>query len=225
MNPSPDSSIQVPNAEVDKITADPAFPFLISFPRTGSHWLRMVMELYFQVPALVRIFYYKDAQEFTCCHRHDEDLKLSRQNVIYLYRHPVDTIYSQMNYYKEDSRDTARVNYWADLYARHLKKWLLDETFTVKKTVLSYEGMKKDFDSQFERVCRHLSRPFDPAALHAILPKITKTEVKEKTLHDPQVINTTNDYPDQRSTFKAQYTAAIMDILNNTSPHLPPLFH
>ena len=74
-----------------KVLSDPDFPFLISFPRTGSHWLRMLMELYFEQPSLVRVFYYKDNDNYLCYHHHDEDLKLvDKKNVIYLYRDPVD---------------------------------------------------------------------------------------------------------------------------------------
>ena len=43
-------------AEVEKAyTANLQNPFLISFPRTGSHWLRMLCELYFERPTLVRL--------------------------------------------------------------------------------------------------------------------------------------------------------------------------
>ena len=41
---------------VERHIADPEFPYLISFPRTGSHWLRMLMELYFDRPSLTLLF-------------------------------------------------------------------------------------------------------------------------------------------------------------------------
>ena len=41
-----------------KYTSNPEFPYLVSFPRTGSHWLRNVMELYFEKPSLTRVFLY-----------------------------------------------------------------------------------------------------------------------------------------------------------------------
>ena len=41
---------------VDLAYEDITFPFLVSFPRTGSHWLRMLMELYFDKPSLTRSF-------------------------------------------------------------------------------------------------------------------------------------------------------------------------
>ncbi|MEL6926389.1 MAG: hypothetical protein AAFO94_20265, partial [Bacteroidota bacterium] len=123
---------------IARIIADPEFPYLISFPRTGSHWLRMLMELYFDKPSLALAFYNKEATEFTCYHRHDESLDIQGiRNVIYLYRDPVETIYSQMNYHKEPVDDAQRQQYWSDLYGRHLQKWLFNETFTKKKLILS----------------------------------------------------------------------------------------
>src|SRR5664280_1077746 len=105
-----DGSVSVNDqALIDACLSNPDFSFLVSFPRTGSHWLRMIMELYFKKPSLVRIFYFKDAQEFTCYHRHDEELDIERRNVLYLYRNPVDTIYSQLGYYKEDVDNEERI--------------------------------------------------------------------------------------------------------------------
>lgn len=148
-------SIQISRDIVESKISDSGFPYLISFPRTGSHWLRMIMELYFEKPSLVRAFYYKNATSFTCYHRHDEKLEIQRKNVIYLYRNPVDTIYSQMNYYKEHIEDTYRIKYWANLYGRHLKKWLIDEAFTNKKTVLTYDGLKSNMEQEFVKICSH----------------------------------------------------------------------
>ncbi len=38
---------------VDYLRSNPDLPYLISYPRTGSHWLRLVMEEYFDKPSLV----------------------------------------------------------------------------------------------------------------------------------------------------------------------------
>jgi len=46
---------------LDHFLKNADFPWLISFPRTGSHWLRMIMELYFEKPSLRRVFFYPDA--------------------------------------------------------------------------------------------------------------------------------------------------------------------
>jgi hypothetical protein len=86
---------------IEAFIENPDSPFLVSFPRTGSHWLRLIMELYFGRPSLVRVFYYPERTDYLTLHTHDIDLDIERRNVIYLYRDPVDTVYSQLNYYKE----------------------------------------------------------------------------------------------------------------------------
>ena len=181
-------------------TTNPDFPYLVSFPRTGSHWLRNVMELYFEKPALVRVFYYKNPKDFSCIHVHDEDLSVERQNVIYLHRHPVPTIYSQMNYYQEDLEDKNRVYYWADLYGRHLKKWLLDENFTNKKTVIKYENLKNDFLSEFRKVSDHFDISFEPKKVEEIQSNISRKKIKSKVADNPKVVNLNDGY-DQRRGF------------------------
>ena len=210
--------------QIETFISKPDFPFLISFPRTGSHWLRMIMELYFEKPSLVRIFYYKDAQDFTCYHRHDEDLIIQQENVIYLYRHPVDTIYSNLDHYGEEMENRERIRYRSNLYGRHLKKWLLDENFTTRKTVLSYEGMKSDMDHQLEKICRHFSVPFDSDKLHKILPRVTKEEVKQRTPHDPRVINLSETYQKQKEDFKQKHTDFVMDTVYSVDLGLEKFF-
>ena len=112
-------------ALISSFLSQPDFPWLISFPRTGSHWLRMIMELYFEKPSLMRFFYYKDARDFTCYHRHDVELSIEGcRSVIYLYRNPRDTVYSLVRYHRENARNITRVRYWAQLYGKHLSKWL-----------------------------------------------------------------------------------------------------
>jgi hypothetical protein len=203
---------------VERFTSDPAFPYLISFPRTGSHWLRMIMELYFGTPSLVRIFYYRESGRFTCYHRHDDDLTISRKNVIYLYRHPVDTIYSQMKYYREDPFDAGRVEFWAGLYGRHLHKWLIEETFTTRKTILTYEGLQHDLAAEFAKVCAHFDLPLDRERLIAAARTVTREEVHKRTRHDPQVVDLTLQYGKVKENFVATYSGKIMSMILAVHP-------
>lgn len=219
------TSIQIIDpAVIDKHISDPEFPYLISFPRTGSHWLRMIMELYLKTPSLVRIFYFKESMHFTCYHRHDIDLSIVRKNVLYLYRHPVDTVYSQMNYYHEDPSDAARVRHWATLYGRHLQKWLIEETFTTKKTILTYEEMKNDLTAAFTKVCTHFCAAFDKGRLAEAAKIVTREEVKKKTLHDPQVVNLTKEYARVKENFVSQFSNKILDFVYAVDPALLRLF-
>ncbi|MDA3918348.1 MAG: sulfotransferase domain-containing protein [Deltaproteobacteria bacterium] len=215
------TSIAVNPEIINKFLNKPDFPWLISFPRTGSHWLRMLMELYFEKPSLVRIFYYKKAVEFTCYHRHDEDLTIQGcQNVIYLYRNPVDTIYSQMRYYNEDMDDINRVLNWTNLYGQHLKKWLFEENYSKKKTILTYERMIKDLDSEFEKVCQHFNYPFLLDKFSQVKKKVTKEKLKIKTLHDKKVVDFSKNYSKNRNYFKKNYSSIIIGAIKKNDERL-----
>ena len=222
---NPDGSVSVDDPEVIKAyTGDPDFPYLVSFSRTGSHWLRMIMELYFEKPSLVRAFYFKDATEFTCYHTHDMELQLRRENVIYLYRDPVETVYSQLGYYKESPDDRERRQHWTNLYARHLAKWLVHDDFTKKKTVITYEGMKSNMHGEIEKICHHFGKEFDPAKLDSVLTQVSKDELKKKTKHDQQVVNLSNAYRNERDVFKEKYGKLIFAELYATEPALEKFF-
>ncbi|WP_161626940.1 sulfotransferase domain-containing protein [Sulfuricella denitrificans] len=216
-----DGSVSVDSPEIIKaVTDNPAFPYLVSFSRTGSHWLRMIMELYFEMPSLVRAFYFKDVADFTCYHTHDMDLKLRRENVLYLYRNPVETVYSQLCYYKEDYNDQERRHYWTNLYAQHLAKWLVHDDFTKKKTVITYEGMKVDMAHEFVKICLHFGEELDVCKLEAALEKSSKAELKKKTMHDAQVVNLTTEYQINRNVFAEEYTDRIYSEIYSCEPEL-----
>lgn len=214
---------------IDEHVNNPEFPYLISFPRSGSHWLRLLMELYFEKPSLVRSFYYSNAREFTCLHHHDLDLDIQRDNVIYLYRMPVPTIFSQLKYHRENVNDAARIQYWSSLYAAHLSKWLQNESFTKKKLVLRYEQMQTSINHCFHEICRYLDVAFDQKKFESIVNKASKNEVRYKTRHDPQVINLSESYEKERKAFAARHSAFILSIIDDINPSLrqiidyPPL--
>ena len=211
-----DRSIVIHDIElIARCLANPDFPWFISFPRTGSHWLRMIMELYFEKPSLVRVFYYRHTKDFTCFHRHDTELSLfGCRNVLYLYRDPVDTIFSQLNYGKENINNRDRIQYWATLYGKHLAKWLLEETFTVHKTVITYEGMQKDMFGTFKMVCNHFKMPFDKTKLDTALQQVSKEALQKKVLFDASVVNTTAHYDTERRVFREKYSDMIYAIVH-----------
>jgi hypothetical protein len=206
-------------------TSNPEFPYLISFPRTGSHWLRMLMELYFEKPSLAIAFYYKNAQSFTCYHHHDVDLMIEGiKNVIYIYRNPIDTVYSLMKYHKEDIKNENRVLYWTNLYGNHLKKWLFEERFTDKKILIRYEDLKTDANSVFKALSAFFNQPFDGEKLKQAVQKATKENVKQKTLHDPQVINLSEDYEKERHDFKASFSILILGSIHDLDSRFVSIF-
>lgn len=200
--------------------ANPDNTYLVSFPRTGSHWLRMLCELYFERPSLVRAFYYPEKNDYLMLHTHDMDLDVSRTHVIYLYREPVATIYSQLNYHQESIEDRERIRHWADLYGRHLDKWLHQERFTTHKTIMTYTGMKSDLAQEFAKVTTHFGVGLDADRLAEIAERVSKDEVKKKTQHDPQVVQLKSGYADLREQFRAEQGDFVWEVLLDGRAHL-----
>ncbi len=200
-------------------------PYLVSFPRTGSHWLRMLSELYFERPTLVRPFHYPNRTDYLYLHHHDVDLKLQRENIVYLYREPVATVYSELSYHNSDLNSESVIREITDLYARHVEKWLCLEKFTKLKTVLNYEKLQSDLPSEFRKLTDHLGLPLDPIRLVNASSQITKEKVRAKTVrHDDKVVNAKADYADKRSIFTEKHGALIRSVMFDTRPRLNEFF-
>ncbi|MCG6893771.1 MAG: sulfotransferase domain-containing protein [Desulfobacteraceae bacterium] len=198
-------------AVIDAFQAEPDNTFLVSFPRTGSHWLRMLMELYFGRPSLTRVFYYPNRRDYLTLHTHDLNLTVERSHVLYLYRDPVDTVYSQLQYHREPFQDPGRIDHWSELYGRHLDKWLCRERFTVRKTVLTFEAMKTGLSEVFTRIAGHFGEAFDPGRLEEAARRVTKAEVKAKTPHDPQAVQIGPAYASSRERFRRDFHDRVWD--------------
>jgi hypothetical protein len=222
---TPEDFSQLGNRDdIQQFTSNPESVFLISFPRTGSHWLRMIAELYFDRPSLTRIFYKHNNDDYLFLHDHDIDLNLVRKNVIYLYRNPVDTVYSQLCYYKESLADPKRIVYWSELYGRHLDKWLHNALFCAKKTVITYEGLEKDIFTEFSKVTHHFGKTIYRNLLEEVLKHVSKSAIKRKTMHDQQVIRLENSYEKERDKFWQFYGELVWDAVLNNRPYLKDYF-
>ena len=221
---SPSVAIADPQV-IQRFEADPNHTCMVSFPRTGSHWLRMMIELYFQRPTLTRNFYFQNMENYILIGTHDLDLSVKRRVVLYLYRDPVDTLYSIIKYYKQDSLDATNVDYWFDLYMRHLTKWLIDETFTVRKTSVRYDRLRDNTHDEFAKVVRHFEGTVDIPRIDRVLLQVTKDEVAAKVAHeDPQVIPTRSDYDDMRSMFHRTFEDRIWNALAERDDRLRSFF-
>ncbi len=223
---SSENSINITDLRViDNFISDPDFPWLISFPRTGSHWLRMMMELYFEKPSLVRVFYYKKAEDFTCYHRHDDKLSLKGiKNVIYIYRNPVDTIFSLACYYKEDIFDQNNLIQKTYSYSDHLAKWLVHEKFTSKKVVLTYERLQEHLLEEFKKLTDFYQVELVPEKLEKIRSQVSKKVLKRKTTDNTQIVNINSNYEETRALFKKKNSRLVIDKLLGKNPELESVF-
>jgi len=210
--------------DIARFNDDPANPYLVSFPRTGSHWLRVMMELYFRRPLLVHTFFFPRRRDYLLLHTHDLDLEVRRENVVYLYRDPVDTVYSQLKYEEDSISDVERIAHWAGLYGQHLDKWLHVEQFTRKKTVVRYDRLRDTLHNEFAKLCEHFGVPCDGSRLDTVAARASKNLVKEKTRHDPHVINTAGSYEAERRRFRAARADLVWRVLLKDREHLREAF-
>lgn len=196
-------------------------PALMSFPRTGSHWLRMTLELYFDRPMLTRHFFEHSSDRMLLVHDHDMGLCEEPSGpVIYLYRGPVDVVFSQLTYeHGETAVDCTldQVREVADHYRRHLRRWLLGEGRSERKpeVSLAYEWM---LDRPMEAI-----RPvieilldegdrFEEERLASAWQQVTPTVVREKTEYIMSVIDRAANKDLRRSLFRYRHGAAVLEL-------------
>lgn len=192
-------------------TLDPSFPTLISFPRAGSHWLRIILEVYSDQPLLNRSFFTHFNRKFLLIHSHDLQLIESRKKVIYLHREPVNLIFSLISYYQQDLKKEYFTIFWLQQYLAHLSHWIFLEEYSEAKTVLSYEDLTSAPLTTIRPVLNFLNLPWDQEKLNQTITKIDKAKVAQKTKHDQKVINDSNGYPLAREEYKTQYGKMIKE--------------
>jgi hypothetical protein len=201
---------------------DPNVPWLISYPRTGSHWLRMMLELYTGRPLLRRTFFHPDAGPPLLIHEHDrtaED-KYCPTDVLFLYRNPVDTVFSLANYwmcFDLPNQDHGTVRYTND-YMIHLRKWLVTETFTKKKTIVRYEELAPPGNG-VAKALGHFGIEADDGRIAQVAAQITKAAVQsytqdmEKSQFANRVIAPEADYEERKAKFHAERAQLVWDTI------------
>lgn len=96
------------------------YPLFVSYPRSGSHWINSIMELYFNRPRLRKgsPSLLPDAEkrdDWMWIHDHDLKLKVINKlkknknprynKILFLYRNPSQTIFSHLNAKQKDFND------------------------------------------------------------------------------------------------------------------------
>lgn len=233
--PSPD----VPRADEAEIRSRLAA--FVSYPRTGSQWLNAVMELYFDRPCLRdwrATFLDPHRIDWLWFHDHDFDLTLKHNNVLYIYRDPVDTIYSYLCYRFASSR---RKSWWGRLvqrneravtpekvrvlsqeYRSHLEKWLLSSQRA--RTTVRYEALVARGEEEFAKVCAHFGQALSTKRLQEAFAKASKESmvnvaVKKVALSE-QLLRA--DYRKEREQFRLNYESQIKELVLSES--LRPFF-
>jgi hypothetical protein len=218
-----------------------ALPAFITYPRVGSQWLEAVMERYFDRPCLRErraTLIDPDRDDWLFFHDHDRDFKLRHDNTLYLYRSPVETVYSYLIYHFKHTRRKSWWGRWlqrngqpitrdkvlatAKDYRAHLEKWLLSERRA--RAVVRYELLQTRPLEEFARICDFFALPFDAARVTATLEEASRRKMVEiavkKSALDASLLS--DGYRSARADFMREYG----DLVHRTviTPALAPHF-
>lgn len=193
--------------------------FYVGVSRSGSHWLRIVLEEYMQGKSPVSNFIAcKDDINVLMSHlndfkgTHDMTLDFEAENVIYLYRNPIDCIFSNLKYDQTTIDNIELIDKYLNIWNKHIQKWVFDEKFTKRKVILSYENLKKDFVKEFSKILVYLNLEVDEKRIILAKETYTKNKIRE-IVHDKKVINNETDYELQRERFVDLFGKYIFDKL------------
>lgn len=140
-------------------------PVFISYPRSGSNWLNCMMELYFDRPRLRAgpITFLKNKNnrnDYMWFHDHDETskLKISHDQILYLYRDPCYVIFSILNA-KNKIINNKSVSDEINLLKQHHEKYIATN---LSKTIIKYENLKSNLENEFRKILVFFNVKEDP---------------------------------------------------------------
>lgn len=189
-------------------------PLFISYPRSGCAWLNCVMELYFDRPRLREIrptFLPLQRNDWMWFHDHDLRLDIIHNNVLYLYRNPVDVLYSySIANYNAINMDF--VHEQIKLLKKHYHKYLMNGS---AKTIVRYENFREDFHKEFEKVAAFFNKKFDKTKLIEVLKIATKEQIvrvaPSKRYFSEKLC--TNNYHEGRKKFREENSKFIKKMI------------
>jgi hypothetical protein len=199
--------------------SDPLFPYLVAFPRTGSHWLRALVERVLDRPTLVRVFFLHDRHDWLFIHDHDDGLTLRRKRVIYLYRNPVQVVFSQMGYHGDDWSDENKVSYWAERYGEHLYKWLVTENFASDKAVVCYEYML-DAVRAVAAFCWLPWGTEEETLLAKAIKELNRVKIAGLIEDNPKIMSVGPEYEVARGKFRKLQSRLVWETVMRNRPEL-----
>jgi len=189
------------------------------------------MELYFDRPRLREgriTFLDRSRDDWMWFHDHDPELKIKHDNVLYMYREPVATIYSNIIYQYFDNRKYVLpfqlirwskvireeiVVRFAEDYRNHLQKWLLSTD--PAKTAIYHIRMSKDRNNEFMKICSYFGLNMDEVRLSWAFDQVSKEElvkrVKQRAYMGRHILH--KSYKEKREYFREAWGDVIRKIV------------
>ena len=205
---------------VHAFLSNPDNAFIVSFGRTGTHWLLMLIQAYFQRPGLVGVFFpefcpdWQDYHRYLYYHTHDHGMFIrGRNDVIYLYRNPVDVVYSTTIF--KDVPPTewteSRVRGLAYMYGAFSDKWF--NIPCAKKTLVYYEALRQDPVAEWHKITDHFGVDLDTERFKGIFASLGKKDVKARARPSmsERVVPLSEEYEMARKEFKERWKCQVWE--------------
>lgn len=162
---------------------DTSFTQLVSYPRTGSHYVRIVIEDCTGYPCAPTSFLGNEGVKPWGFHLHDrivgkgdEGVVSGFDKVIYLYRNPVDTIFSHIKY--QGTEDWISI---ASEYKMHLLRWLHNHSDCKSVLVKNYDDILRNPVRHFNDILNYINFEVDKNRLSTAIGRTTIGRVKALT--------------------------------------------
>jgi len=179
------------------------YPIFISYPRTGAHFINYLMEMYFERPRLRVSHLYGDTRtDYKWFHDHDIQCQNKKDIYLYLYRDPIDTIFSYCYYKYEKDQTDNNVIETAKEYKKHLLYYLINKNIKSKKYI-KYENFLKDdkiFINEFKKIINVFDEKVDKEKILYIRGVVDKQRIQKsiKKIYNikeqKKVLNISNGY-------------------------------
>ena len=205
-------------SKIEQRYTDNTLPRLVSFPRTGSHWLRIMLEDYLEMPCGPRAFQYPDAEpwgihihdRFVGQGAHQEGPVNSLEKVIYLHRDPIETIFSQLKYDGKVDFIEQDVDELMNEYILHLNRWRWNNKDVNELLDITYESMKNNTLGILKEVIWFLGYEINEDRICLAISNSSKSRTKSFTSHDHaalsvQSLESPEEYSAQRKIFADKF--------------------
>jgi hypothetical protein len=211
------------------------FPRLISYPRCGSHWFRYIMEYTLEMPCIVSSYKFSNPNIDQCWGLHIHDRRLDNSDcpptknlkkVIYLWRNPVDVIYSQLRYdgnlpdvLTTSSAEALNfgVDYLIHEYGSHLQRYRFNNSDIGEILEITYEQMREDTKGIISKSMEFLNLKFDKQKLQKVISECTKLKISQgindRSAIDMVAATQPEQHKNNKEVFKSIYENLIINKL------------
>lgn len=189
-------------------SANPDAVAVVGFYRTGTHWLCRLIQEYFGRLIVNRGRNFGAAMPPWGFFHHDALRRMGApRQVVYLYRDPVDTMFSwsQMLDTWEYTWDNIRSG--AEEYGKHLAHWLAPG-YAGRLAAVRYECMREDFP----RICLLVDQEVDGGRLDYVLTRAAEERRMTTREHNRKwVFPLGPEYASARAGFRSEHTAFVWE--------------